>query len=121
MIVQDSPDTAKQVTDALLRISHTNVACSYNLVLPDGGDIDPNRVNVRLTEAGKGARLLSYVAPRNVPGGRGLLLRQRRAPQEGLPLRVHLLEPVQWLDRSHRRLSAAREQLTSLSSPCHSR
>ena len=41
VIVQDSPDTAKQVTDALLRISHTNVACSYNLALPDGGDIDP--------------------------------------------------------------------------------
>ena len=63
VIVQDSPDTAKQVTDALLRISHTNVACSYDLVLPDGGDIDPNRVNVRLTEAGKGARLLNYIAP----------------------------------------------------------
>ena len=63
VIVQDSPDTAKQVTDALLRISHTNVACSYNLALPDGGDIDPDRVNVRLTEAGKEPRLLNYVAP----------------------------------------------------------
>jgi len=27
----------KQVTDALLKISHTNVACSYDLALPDGG------------------------------------------------------------------------------------
>jgi hypothetical protein len=60
VIVGDSPDTAKQITDALLKISHTNVACSYDLALPDGGDIDPRRVNVRITEAGK-ATLLNYV------------------------------------------------------------
>jgi hypothetical protein len=63
VIVQDSPDTAKQVTDALLRISHTNVTCTYDLALPDGGDIDPQRVNVRLTETGKAPKLLSYVPP----------------------------------------------------------
>lgn len=72
VIVQDSPDTTKQITDALLRISHTNVSCSYDLALPDGGDIDPLRVNVRLTEAGKAPVLLGYVgAGKTCPAGGG--------------------------------------------------
>jgi hypothetical protein len=34
--------------------------------LPDGGDIDPNRVNVRLTLGGMQPRLLPYIAPPNM-------------------------------------------------------
>jgi hypothetical protein len=71
VIVQDSPDTAKQVTDALMRISHTNVACSYDIALPDGGLIDANRVNVRLTLTGKAPTLLEYIAPPKMCGASG--------------------------------------------------
>jgi hypothetical protein len=71
VIVQDSPDTAKQVTDALLRISHTNVSCSYDVALPDGGLVDPNRVNVRLTLTGMAPTLLDYIAPPKMCGASG--------------------------------------------------
>jgi hypothetical protein len=71
VIVEDSPDTAKKVTDALLKISHTNISCTYDLALPDGGIVDPHRVNVLLSETGKTPRWLDYIEPPKMCGASG--------------------------------------------------
>jgi hypothetical protein len=61
VIVTDSADTAKQVTDALLRISRTDLACSYKIPPPDGGEVDPGLINVKFTPTGQAPIVLSYV------------------------------------------------------------
>jgi hypothetical protein len=62
VVVVDNANSAAQITDALVRISHTQLACTYFIPIPDGG-LDPNLVNVQLTRTGQQPVLLGFVRP----------------------------------------------------------
>jgi len=69
VVIADSAQSTKQISDAFVRISHTDLACSYTLPQLDGGKVDPDRVNVRFTAPGKEPTLLRLVTPTTCSSG----------------------------------------------------
>jgi hypothetical protein len=61
-VVIDSANSGAQITQALVDISHTNLACSYAIPIPDAG-LDPTLVNVRITRSGQAPVLLDLLKP----------------------------------------------------------
>src|SRR5215471_3258562 len=59
-VVVDNANSGQQITDALVRISHTNLACTFTIPVPDAG-LDPSLINVRLTRTGQASQLLDLV------------------------------------------------------------
>ena len=45
-----------------MRISHTNLACTFTIPIPDAG-LDPTLINVRLTRTGQTSQLLDVLPP----------------------------------------------------------
>ncbi|HEY3593138.1 MAG TPA: vWA domain-containing protein, partial [Polyangiaceae bacterium] len=61
-VVMDNANSGAQITAALVQISHTNLACTYVIPVPDAG-LDPSLVNVRLTASGQAPVLLDLLKP----------------------------------------------------------
>jgi hypothetical protein len=61
-VVVDSATSGTQITDALIQISHTNLACTFKIPIPDGG-LDTTLVNVRITRTGQTPVLLDVLKP----------------------------------------------------------
>jgi hypothetical protein len=80
VLVADSADSAKQIADAFVRISHTDLACNYVLAPRDGGVVDPDFVNVRFTAPGKEPTLLRLVQPSMCSAAGGFYYDDPRAP-----------------------------------------
>jgi hypothetical protein len=61
-VVVDNANSGQQITEALVRISHTNLACTFTIPIPDAG-LDPTLINVRLTRTGQASQLLDVLPP----------------------------------------------------------
>jgi hypothetical protein len=69
-VVADSATSGAQITDALIQISHTNLACTYTIPMPDGG-FDPSLLNVRITRTGQSPVLLDLLKPGTICSSAG--------------------------------------------------
>ena len=69
VIIADSAQSTQQIADAFVRISHTDLACTYTLPELDGATVDPDRVNVRFTAPGKEPTLLHLVTASSCASG----------------------------------------------------